>query len=184
MREKYGAIEQKILLLLVTGGVLLLNPQSKHSWKLIKAAAEEWKDINKRSLERAVQRLRTSKDIRNTRNTDGSITLALSKAGKTKALIYNLDAIKIKKPKQWDGFWHIVMFDIPEHKKKGRDALAARLKLLGLRTLQKSVFVHPYECGDEINFIAELFQIRPYVRTMIAKGIDNELELKQKFELS
>ena len=40
MREKYGAIEQKILLLLVTGGVLLLNPQSKHSWKLIKAIQE------------------------------------------------------------------------------------------------------------------------------------------------
>jgi len=184
MREKYGHIEQKILLTLVTGGILLLNPQSKYSWKLIKAAAEEWKGINERSLGRAVQRLHTSKDIRNMRNADGTIKITLSKSGKTKALIYNLDAIKIKTPKKWDGLWHVVMFDIPEHKKKGRDALAARLKLLGLRTLQKSVFVHPYECGDEINFIAELFQIRPYVRTMIAKGIDNELELKQKFELS
>src|SRR3989344_2044959 len=73
MREKYGHIEQKILLTLVTGGILLLNPQSKYSWKLIKAAAEEWKGINERSLGRAVQRLHTSKDIRNMRNADGTI---------------------------------------------------------------------------------------------------------------
>ncbi len=183
MREKYGAIEQKILLTLVTGGILLFNPQSKHSWKLIKAAIEEWKDINERSLERAVQRLRTSKDIRSINNADGTIAITLSKSGKIKALIYNLDAIKIKIPKKWDGLWHIVMFDIPEHKKKGRDALAARLKILGLRTLQKSVFVHPYECADEINLIADLFQIRPYVRMIIARDIDNASDLKTKFGL-
>ncbi len=183
MREKYGHIEQKILLTLVTGGLLLLNPQSKYSWKLIKAAAKEWKSINERSLERAIKRLYASKDVRMVENSDGTVVMTLSESGKKKALIYNLDTMTIKKPAKWDGLWRIIMFDIPEHKKKGRDALAARLKLLGLRTLQKSVFVHPYECADEIDFITELFGIRRYVRMIIAKDIDNALDLKKKFEL-
>ena len=183
-KRNYGPIEQKILLLLVTGGTLLLNPQSKYSWKLVKAAAKEWKGINERGLQRAIKRLYESKHIRSKENADGTITMTLSKAGKLKALIYNLDTMVIKKPKEWDGLWRVVMFDIPEHKKKGRDALAGRLKALGLITLQKSVFVHPYECADEIDFITELFQIRPYVRIIIAKDIDNALDLKRKFELS
>ena len=183
MKRNYGPIEQKILLILFTGGILLLNPQSKYSWKIINAAAKEWKEINKRGLERAVKRLYESKHIRSKENADGEIVMTLSKSGKAKALIYNLDTMTIKKPKQWDGLWRIVLFDIPEHKKDERDALAGRLKKLGFRTLQKSVFVHPYECTEEIIFITELFQIRPYVRIMIAKEIDNALDLKKKFEL-
>ncbi len=183
MREKYGTIEQKILLMLITGGILLLNPQSKRSWKIINAAAKEWKKINERGLQRAIKRLYESKHIRSKENADGTITMTLSETGKTKALIYNLETMKIKKPEKWDGLWRIILFDIPEYKKQGRDALAARLKLLGLKTLQKSVFVYPYECADEINFISELFQIRPYVRLMTAQTIDNDLDLKRKFEL-
>ena len=183
MREKYGPIEQKILLTLVTGGLLLLNPQMKRPWRIINAAIKEWQGINERSMDRAVKRLYESKLVSNKKNTDGTIKIILSKTGREKALIYNLDAITIKKPKQWDGLWHIVMFDIPEHKKKGRDALAGRLKILGLRTLQKSVFIHPYECAEEVNFITEVFQIRPYVQMMIVKNIDNEYDLKKKFEL-
>lgn len=186
MKEKrsYGPIEQKVLLVLLTGGLLLLNPQSKRSWKIINAAAKEWKKINKRGLRDALRRLYESKHIRSRENADGTITMILSEMGKTKALIYNLDSMTLKKPKRWDGLWRVVLFDIPEHKKKGRDAFAERLKKLGFHTLQKSVFAHPYECADEINFITELFQIRPYIRMIIAKDIDNALDLKRRFGLS
>jgi DNA-binding transcriptional regulator PaaX len=76
-----------------------------------------------------------------------------------------------------------VVFDIPEKLKRGRDALREKLKELGFYELQKSVFVFPYECRDEIEFIIEIFELRKYVRFGVLEEIDNELHLKKIFEL-
>ncbi len=89
----------------------------------------------------------------------------------------------IKKPQHWDGMWRVVLFDIPERQRKAREALRTDLKQLGLRELQKSVFVHPYPCGDEVDFIIELYQLRPFVRQLVATTIDSELHLKKRFGL-
>ena len=77
----------------------------------------------------------------------------------------------------------MVVFDIPENKNRGRKALAAKLKELNFYPMQKSVFIHPYECKDEIDFITELFELAPYVRFLRVKDVDIELDLKNKFHL-
>ena len=76
-----------------------------------------------------------------------------------------------------------MIFDIPERFKKAREALRMKLKELGFKELQKSVLILPYECEDEINFIVEVFQIRPFVRFIRAKSFTNEEQLKIKFNL-
>ncbi len=114
---------------------------------------------------------------------NGTVTLILDKEGHRKVLEYNIDDIKIEKPQAWDRLWRLVIFDIPEFKKKARDVLTKKLKLLGLLALQKSVFVYPYDCKDEIEFISEIFEIKPYVRFILAKEIDIALDLKDKFNL-
>ena len=58
-----------------------------------------------------------------------------------------------------------------------------KLKDLGFSELQKSVLVLPYECEDEINFIVEVFLIRPFVRFMRVKSFTNDEQLKIKFSL-
>ena len=58
-----------------------------------------------------------------------------------------------------------------------------KLKELGFLELQKSVLILPYECEDEINFIVEVFLIRPFVRFIRAKSFTNEEQLKIKFNL-
>ena len=58
-----------------------------------------------------------------------------------------------------------------------------KLKELGFLELQKSVLVLPYECEDEINFIVEVFLIRPFVRFMRVKSFTNDEQLKIKFGL-
>ena len=94
-----------------------------------------------------------------------------------------MDDIKIKKPKKWDKQWRIVIFDIPEKFKGAREALREKLKELGFVELQKSVFAYPFECEDEINFIVEVFQIRPFVRLVKAGSFTNEEQFKIKFNL-
>ena len=76
-----------------------------------------------------------------------------------------------------------VIFDIPETKKKAREALRNKLKELGFKELQKSVLVLPYECEDEIDFIVEIFEIRRFVRFMRVNSFTNDEQFKLKFGL-
>ena len=111
------------------------------------------------------------------------VTIILEEAGKKKALEYNVEKMRIKKPVSWNGKWHVVISDIPEYKKKARDAFSAKLKRIGLFPLQKSVFISPYPCRDEIDFLIELFDLRPFVRYLVVKEIDNDLHLRKQFDL-
>ena len=107
----------------------------------------------------------------------------MSKLGKKYALHCKLDEMQIKTPDRWDGLWRIVIFDIPEKRKKAREALRSKLKELGFRELQKSVLVYPYECENEVDFICEVFELRNNVRYIKTNYISNEAELKLKFDI-
>ena len=74
-------------------------------------------------------------------------------------------------------------FDIPEKIKKVREALRYHLKNLGFKELHRSVFVFPYECRNEIEYIVEFYNARRFIRYIEAYYIDNELDLKHKFDL-
>jgi hypothetical protein len=41
--------------------------------------------------------------------------------------------------------------------------------------------VHPFNCRDEINFLIELYNIRPFVRYLVIESADNDLHLKHIF---
>jgi DNA-binding transcriptional regulator PaaX len=182
-RNKIGSVEQKILLLLGGGLLLSLSRKPDQYFRILKGITKEWKRINERVLHLSIKRLYKSKLIRCIEAKNGMIKLVLDEEGKNKILEYNLDKMKIKKPKKWDGLWRIVIFDIPERFKKGRDALASRLKRLNFYPVQKSVFIYPYECKNEVDFIVEVFNLRPYVRFIMAKSTDIDLELEEKFDL-
>jgi len=57
------------------------------------------------------------------------------------------------------------------------------LNQLGFYEFQKSVFVHPYNCKDEIDYLIEFYNLRRFVRFVEADSIDNELHLKKYFHL-
>lgn len=141
-----------------------------------------WRDINKRSLLFSIKTLYQSKLIRQKNNKDGTTTFTLSEGGREVALTYNLEKMIITRHK-WDKKWRIVMFDIPERKKKIRDTFRYQLKRLGFLELQRSVFILPFECHYEIEYIIEFYNIRKFVRFVDAHYVDNELDLLHKFNL-
>ena len=113
----------------------------------------------------------------------GQQILTLSEDGKKRVSHFNLDQMTIKRPKRWDGYWRIVIFDIPETRKPGREALRSKLKQLGFYQLQKSCFIYPYECKSEIDFISEMFEVSPYVNFLVAKEIEGGSLLQKFFSL-
>lgn len=152
--------------------------------RVLRELSREWRRLNRQALYHAIRRLYESKLVDYREQSDGSIEIVLNHEGRRAAFRYQLDAMRIPKPERWDGKWRIILFDIPEKQKRLRDTLRMRLKQLGLIELQKSVFVHPFECRGEIDFLIEFYQARRYVRFVEATHVDTELHLKHKFSLS
>src|SRR3989338_7423372 len=188
MRKRYsepriGPTAQKVVLLLLGGLALGLTHSPQRYFKIIKMIGKEWLNIERRSLYNAIKSLYRSRLIDAKDNANGTTTLVLTERGKKKALTYQIDELKIPPMKRWDHKWRIVLFDIPENMKRARDALARVLKNAGFIKFQKSVFIHPFECRNEVDFIIEFFNVRPYVRFITAAEIDNELHMKNRFNL-
>ena len=181
--KRMGPMSKKILLLLIGGASLGLTRRPDAYFRIVRGIAKEWRKINERNLRTAIKNLYKSKLVDYKENTNGTIKIILTEMGRSKILKYDLDKIEIKKPSHWDKLWRLVVFDIPEDKNLGRKALAAKLKELGFYPMQKSVFIHPYECKNEIDFIVEMFELAPYVRFLRVKDVDIELDLKERFHL-
>ncbi|OGZ79582.1 MAG: hypothetical protein A2528_01865 [Candidatus Staskawiczbacteria bacterium RIFOXYD2_FULL_37_9] len=177
-----AALKEKILLLLFGGLAFGCAYTPQKQWKVIKTISVEWKKIDKKELFAEIHRLYRSKLVKRITNSDGTLTFILTEKGKLRALTYSFEHMKIEK-KDWDGKWRFIVFDVPEKFRTGRDALRWKIKKLGFYELQKSVFIFPYKCEDEINFIIEFFGIRKYVRYGIIDFIDNKAHLKQIFGL-
>ncbi|MBI2635388.1 MAG: CRISPR-associated endonuclease Cas2 [Parcubacteria group bacterium] len=182
-KPRLGITSQKVILLLLAGISLGLSNSPRGQWRILKSLTKEWRKINRQELYRSIRRLYASKLVDYHERQDGSISMLLNENGKKAALHYKLDEISINKPANWDHKWRIVLFDVPEKKKKLREALRERLKQLGFIEFQKSVFIHPYECKNEIDFITELYNGSRFVRFIEATHLDNELDIKNKFNL-
>ncbi len=183
MPRGLGVVQQKVLLLLSGGFALGLSGSPRKYFRILRMIGKEWENINRATLWRAIRSLYQSKLVAVEKQKDGSLQLVLSEKGKRRSIIFDMDRMRIKVPPRWDGKWRIVSFDIPEDHKKLRDTLRQKLRQLGFLEFQKSIFIHPYPCDDEIDFLIEYYDARQYVRKIVAETIDNALHIKQRFGL-
>lgn len=183
MKEKYSNINfntEKILYyLLLSGGILALSilaPQLPH--KLLKAYLKNRK-FNKSKFHRDLSRLANRGDVR-----IGKDTVTITKKGEERVLKYKLDDMEIKKPKIWDKKWRLVVFDIPDYQRKASNTLRYKLQDLGFVSYQKSIFIYPYPCRDEIDYIKEVFEVGHCVKIIVAIEIDDREYFLRKFHLN
>lgn len=182
-KRQIGSLQKKILILLAGGLSLALSQNPRKQFRILKQMEHEWNKVRKDSLKRAIRSLYESKLVDVKEKSDGTVEMIINRKGGQVFLMYKLDEIKFKIPKKWDGKWRIIIFDIPEKMKEARNALRFHLKKLGFYHFQKSAFVLPYHCEDEIDFLIEFYNLRQHVRQIIAEHIDNELHLKKIFGL-
>ena len=108
--------------------------------------------------------------------------LVLSEKGLRRAKQANIDWLTLKKQAKWDNKWRIVLFDIPEMHKKNRDYFTLKLKNLGFVQLQRSVWVYPFPCREEIANIAEHYSVRKYITYIETSHIDSSTDLKTRYD--
>lgn len=86
--------------------------------------------------------------------------------------------------KKWDKKWRVIIFDIPQELHKNRNYFRDKLKSLGFYMLQKSVFVFPYPCEEELNSICRRLNVSDYVDIIKADSIGfKEEEIKKYFDI-
>lgn len=86
--------------------------------------------------------------------------------------------------RKWDGYWRIVMFDIPEIQKKKRDLLRRELSTIGFKKLQGSVWVSPDECEEYIKLLKSDQHIGKNLIYLKTKDIEYGSTLKKYFKIS
>ena len=85
---------------------------------------------------------------------------------------------------KWDKKWRLIVFDIPEEMHKERVNFRKKIKLLGFEMIQKSVFIFPYPCEEEIADIAGRLGVSDYIDILIAQSAGfKEEELLKTFGL-
>ncbi|MBI2100275.1 MAG: hypothetical protein HYT48_02980 [Candidatus Vogelbacteria bacterium] len=177
--------KKKVLLMLEAGLSLSLSRSMGKQKRVLSAAAKAWREIeiDREMLYRHLKEFHNERLVEYRENASGLIEIILTDQGKRRVLSFKVEGLQLKPPKRWDGRWRFVAYDIPHHKRNARDALGRKLKELGFYQWQKSVLVYPYPCRDEIDFIVEFFELRPYVRYAEMLNPTNEAELKLKFDL-
>jgi DNA-binding transcriptional regulator PaaX len=182
-QEKEEFLTKKILVLLSVGTFLSLAVLMPGIVPVFASLLGPWKKIGKKKLKKKIFELKKRKLVSFSETLDGQITINLTERGKAFALKYKIEEMKIQKPRKWDEKWRVVIFDIPEKKKKNRELFREKLKELGFHQLQKSVFIYPFPCREEIEFLRQNWGIAPFVLFLETDTIEEEGRLEEKFSL-
>ncbi len=104
------------------------------------------------------------------KNLEQNKGVILTKKGEEKVLRIKF---KIrKKEERSDKKWQMIIFDIPEKKRRLRDLLRDNLCLLEYRMLQQSIWVCPYDVQKETEFILRKHSLDPYVKLFLIEEIE------------
>lgn len=177
-----GTISQEILSMCLTAGAFILAAQSPYFWLRVYRKGFQNKGFQKRQVYDAFRYLKKRKMIVVEKH-NHQIYIRLTKEGEKTAGKFQINKLAIATPKQWDGVWRLIIFDIPEKLKIKREAFRGKLKELGFYLLQKSIWVYPYPCEREVMLLREFFNLQPrHIRVLEVQKLEEDGFLHKHFQ--
>lgn len=113
----------------------------------------------------------------------GGDNVRLTNKGLQLQKLIKIEETTLKKPRQWDGYWRLISYDVPEIGKRDRDYFRQTINKWGLRMIQESLWVYPYNCKEEIAVLADGLNIAPHVIYMMTDQMPEEDKWQEYFEL-
>lgn len=185
-KETVKDITKFILLTIAVSGVVVLAVTSPGLGYVLKEISKQkfkkyrnYKDYQIRS---ALKRLENRELITVKDSPNGETRIELLEKGHKRILNYKIEELKLMQ-KKWDGYWRVIVFDIPEKKRTARDFLRLKLKELGFYTLQKSVLITPWECRDIVDFVKHFYGVGDDVKILKVQCFDGEERVKNYFKI-
>lgn len=176
-----GEITRDILRLIGTGVVLGTAVVAPNVVQVLDVFDPKGR-AQRNKIWKAIKYLESQERIRITEE-DGERRLSLTNRGKEALHELSIDELSVQHPRMWDRKWRIVMFDIPMYKSRNRIPFREKIQDLGFAMYQKSVWVYPYECREEVLMVAEHYEVREYIRYMTVEEMSNMREFVKKFDL-
>jgi len=177
-----SAVIDSLLKLLVVGGVLSAVMVAPNILQAVnKPLFKYFNRLDKRARERELRRIIIYMRQRGLVTGAYEHGLVITTAGRRRATQVDFDNLAIYRPQKWDKKWRLVIFDIPESRRRARVALTGKLKLLGFQKLQHSVWIHPFPCRDQIVKVCLEYNISHYVSYIETTYIDHQGLLIQRF---
>ena len=183
LKKPKSEIAKDIIRWIATAGLIYIAASSPYFIINLMRALKTRKKYKKRNVYEAFRRLLKQGCI-NIEKKNKQIYIKLTEKGKKMAGWLQIDALKINRPKKWDGKYRIIIFDIAQLKKSHREAFRGKLKELGFYPLQKSVWIHLFDCRDEIEVLREFFGLsQKEMRLIVAEDIGPDDWLRKIFKI-
>ena len=191
MHKDFKNIEIKIdpkvkdVLMLLAAGVILttvvlfpgiaaLGPLIKEEQK--RRERKEWEKFNLWRLRQVIKRLEKQKAVEVIDD-----VVKITEKGKKKLLRFNLEKMQLKE--KTDGKWRLIVYDVADLRKEQRELFRFMLKKLKCLQLQESVYLTPFVCDDEIEYLRNIFNIGTEVKVIKVLGLENETVYRKYFGL-
>lgn len=112
---------------------------------------------------------------------DGVITL--TPKGRDRVKQRQIESLVLDTKQPWDGRWRVIIWDVPELRRSARDRIRAALKKLGFVRIQRSVWVTPYPCRDQIAYLREEMGLAIGLVYLESDFIEDHGRLRRYFKL-
>lgn len=106
------------------------------------------------------------------------IHYTLTPAGAYRLQEVVIDELVIPRPSKWDKRWRLVAFDIPVAQSRSRQKFVGKLQTLNFTMLQKSLWVHPFPCFEQIEQLAGHYNVMRHCALIEVSKLD-ELATKK-----
>lgn len=126
------------------------------------------KEKNERQFSNFIYYLKRKGYIK-VKNLGGKEAMILTKNGIEKAIKASFKLGEARKRK--DGKWVMIIFDLPQNYKKGRDLLRSILRNLGYKLFQQSVWITPYDVSEKTENALQTHSLDKYVKIFLIEEI-------------
>jgi len=156
---------------------IIAAPNSIRILKILKFRNNEWQKFL-RSYKNLIRHGYLRERVVN-----GETYLTISKEGERLKQLIDIDNIKLKRQTKWDGKWRFVTFDISERFAGRRRMFQYHLMRIGMKKMQKSFYVYPYECRLAIETIVAFLKLENFVSYGTINSLDPEQHLLDYFDI-
>lgn len=141
----------------------------------------EWKKFNTWRLKAMLKKMHQQKIVEIGEENDMQV-IKLSERGRKKFLKFEIEKMQLVERK-WDRKWRLIVYDIQIAKQSERRLFHKTLKRMKFLQLQRSVYITPYPCQREIEYLRQVCNIGREVLILTVAGIENEAVYREYFGL-
>ncbi|MDE2311729.1 MAG: hypothetical protein KGJ93_01390 [Patescibacteria group bacterium] len=111
----------------------------------------------------------------------GQLRVRLTNLGRKRVEEADFGSLAVPKPSGWNQKWWQVAADIPTKQyRQAADALRWKLKQMGFYSLQRTLWLYPYDPRRELQMVVDRFGVGRFVAVMEVSGLDKDDEGKMK----